>query len=119
MSEKVRRASGAEKAKMTRLLDEHLEEISKGLYRYKGTWSDQRIAQEVGCPVASVPRFRRDAYGELKKNKVEGDAIARIEYLEGSLLRLVTVLLEEVSDKATINEMEEIKSNLEKLRSAE
>jgi hypothetical protein len=106
MSEKVRRASGAEKAKMTRLLDEHLEEISKGLYRYKGTWSDQRIAQEVGCPVASVPSFRRDAYGELKKNKVEGDAIARIEYLEGS-------------DKATINEMEEIKSNLEKLRSAE
>jgi predicted lipoprotein len=80
---------------MNRLLEEHVEKLADGLCIYKTDgWSDQRVADELKCPLSSVRGFRVELFGKLKSvAPPETKELAeRVEALDGKVEQLETIL---------------------------
>ncbi len=74
-----------EMRKVMAALDDHFN-AEKGIF--DPGWSDQRIADEVGVPRASVVLVRREAFGEIKLDPELQEIKAEIDQMLGKLAAL-------------------------------
>lgn len=103
--EKFRKLTTRETVELASFLQEVIEPAGTDECRYKGDWSDERVAAHFGVQASSVRRVRAELYGTIRRGKPEqpsADA-AQIE-----TLRLeVAGLREEVEGlKEAVGELE-------------
>lgn len=86
------------------LLDDNFDEQTR---RYKGSWSDAKVAKECGASQTFVERVRREAYGELAEDPevvaLREDLVTlrkRITQHEDAILTHVTKSLEPLRQMA-------------------
>lgn len=63
------KANALQTADIVGLLHEHFD---KGKGAYNEGWSDEKIAEQVGCKPSSVQRVRSQHFGHLKRATIQG-----------------------------------------------
>ena len=84
----VQRATTIQTAAICDLLRQYCEKAEGGLARYRDTWSDEKIAQHIGCSIHSVARYRTSVYGDLRRRPRASTYATRVEACEQQIENL-------------------------------